>query len=73
MDGKRSQRCEPPPAGHPNGTLSQIVYYTDRAGNRVAVVHQHLLSDGTIGGSGRPDPKYLRHDGVIYTPAEDPS
>lgn len=70
---KRSQRCNPPPDGHPEGTRSQIVYYLDAAGYRVAVVHQYVLPDDTIGGSGQPDPKYLRHGGIIYQPDDDPS
>jgi hypothetical protein len=33
---------------------------------RVAIVHQYLRVDGSFGGSGRPDPKELTEDGVIY-------
>lgn len=52
-------RCpDPPPAGEPVGTRSQIVYYYDQ-GEPVAVVHQYLRPDGTLGASGRPDPKHL--------------
>jgi hypothetical protein len=35
------------------------VYYYTQDGNPIAVVHQYLRPDGTIGASGRPDPKRL--------------
>jgi hypothetical protein len=47
-------------------TRSQIVEYWDEFGVRVAVVHQYRKSDGSLGASGRPDPKRLRHEGVEY-------
>jgi hypothetical protein len=56
----------PPPPGHPSGTHSQMISYFDDQGNRVARVHQYLRPDGSIGGSGRPDPKMLMIDGTIY-------
>jgi hypothetical protein len=45
--------------GLPVGTGSQTVYYM-RGQTRIAVVHQFLLPDGTLGASGLPDPKWLR-------------
>lgn len=45
--------------GHPPGTRSQFVYYYDSDGNKLAGVHQYLLPDGTLGASGKPDPKYI--------------
>ena len=42
------------------------IAYLDSSGHRVAVVHQYLRKDGTLGGSGRPDPKKLFHDGKLY-------
>jgi hypothetical protein len=30
------------------------------------MVHFYLRPDGTIGGSGQPDPKWLFEDGVVY-------
>jgi adenylate kinase family enzyme len=47
-------------------TESQIVDYQDKYGNRVARVHQYRKPDGTLGGSGKPDPKSLFHEGVFY-------
>jgi hypothetical protein len=45
--------------GFPIGTRSQTVYYM-RGQTRIAVVHQFVLPDGTLGASGLPDPKWLR-------------
>ena len=45
------------PRGEPFCTKSQIAYYYSQGGDPVAVVHQYLRPDGTIGASGRPDPK----------------
>ena len=41
-------------------TRSQVLRYFDSNGNRIAVVHQIRNPDGTIGASGKPDPKYLQ-------------
>lgn len=32
------------------------------------MVHIYLRVDGSIGGSGKPDPKWLFEDGVVYIP-----
>lgn len=46
-----------------------MIRYRDRTGKTVAMVHQYLRPDGTLGGRGRrPDPKYLLRDGVIFKP-----
>ena len=55
-----------PRAREPNCTRSQIVGYF-RGRVNVAIVHQYLRPDGTIGASGRPDPKRVRDGNVIYT------
>ena len=34
------------------------------------MVHLYFRPDGSIGGSGKPDPKWLFEDGVIYIPCE---
>jgi hypothetical protein len=50
----------------PQGTRSQTIRYFK--GNQwVVEVHQYLRPDGTLGASGRPDPKRLRMNGFIYT------
>lgn len=56
-----------PEVGLPEGTRSQMVWYLGPDGQELALVHQYLLPDGTIGGSGRPDPKRLiLDDEIIY-------
>ena len=63
---KRNSHPSNPPAGEPVCTRSQIVYYYTQKGTPVAIVHQYLRPDGTIGGSGLPDPKRLfLHDRII--------
>ncbi len=47
----------PPLAGEPFCTRSQMIEYKDARGKRVARCHRYLRPDGTIGLSGRPDPK----------------
>ncbi len=47
------------PPGEPICTWSQIIVYYTKTGEPVAYVHQYLRPDGTIGASGRPDPKRL--------------
>jgi hypothetical protein len=56
----------PPRAREPVCTRSQYVIYLDKNGKKVAGVHQYLRRDGTIGASGRPDPKELLVDGTLY-------
>jgi hypothetical protein len=54
-------------AKEPPGTVSQIIRYIDRkTGRSVAIAHRYLHPDGSIGASGRPDPKRVVKDGVIY-------
>jgi hypothetical protein len=50
----------------PDGTQTMIVDYYDDIGVRLARVHQYMLPDGSIGGSGRPDPKLVLLDGISY-------
>jgi hypothetical protein len=52
----------------PYCTRSQILSYYDQNGTKVAVVHQYRKRDGTLGGSGLPDPKWLRlNDKILWT------
>jgi hypothetical protein len=53
-------------SGQPLGTKSQMVVYLDSNDDQIALVHQYLRPDGTLGGSGRPDPKKVLKDGVLY-------
>ena len=41
-------------------TRSQMVRYFDGNGEQIAVVHQIRNPDGSVGASGKPDPKFLR-------------
>lgn len=52
----------------PPGTKSQRIAYVDVLGNHVAVAHRYLRPDDTLAASGRPDPKGLVRDGILYTP-----
>jgi hypothetical protein len=53
------------------GTKSQIVAYVDEHGKQAALVHQYVKPDGTLGASGKPDPKKVLVNGTLY--AMDPS
>jgi len=54
--------------GEPSRTKTQMVEYLDPVtGRLVALVHQYRRPDGSLGGSGRPDPKeLLDDDGCLY-------
>lgn len=52
-------------SNQPQGTVSQLVGYYD-ANTKVAEVHRFLMPDGTLGGSGKPDPKMVLSNGVRY-------
>jgi hypothetical protein len=67
----RSEGQPNPRAQQPVGTRSQRVEYwgaKDGALSKIAVAHQYLRPDGTIGASGKPDPKRVLHEGIIYAP-----
>lgn len=53
--------------GFPRGTRIQIVKYADASGP-VALAHQFLYPDSTIGASGKPDPKYVMCCGAQLIP-----
>jgi len=55
-----------PNKGEPPGTISQMMSYRDRDDNEVARVHQYLRPDGSLGASGRPDPKRLLDGEILY-------
>ena len=56
----------PREAGQIPGTKSQIVAYINSNGQQIALVHQYLKPDGTLGGSGKPDPKELLEGQILY-------
>jgi hypothetical protein len=53
-------------SGQPYCTRSQIIECRNQAGQMIAKVHRYLRRDGTLGGSGMPDPKVLVEGGVRY-------
>jgi hypothetical protein len=56
-----------PLAEEPYCTKSQIVSYEDRVTRvQIARVHRYKRPDGTIGLSGRPDPKSVRIGDIVY-------
>ncbi len=61
----------PPLGGEPECTHSQIWHYYTLRRELVAVVHQYQRPDGTIGLSGRIDPKALYMENrAVYVPAK---
>jgi hypothetical protein len=62
----------------PDGTTSGPRYFYDSATRqRLAVAHVFQRPDGSLGGSGRPDPKYLvlfdcifMHDPKLILPSD---
>jgi hypothetical protein len=58
--GRAASQDEPP------GTRSVIVSYVNEFRHRIFLVHFYLRPDGSIGASGRPDPKWLFENGVVY-------
>lgn len=67
----RIARRSPAPAqaNQPPGTVSTLREYRDAQGRVLARAHAYQRPDGTFGGSGRPDPKWLLHGGVALVPA----
>lgn len=53
-------------ANEPFCTRSQMISYRNTSNDEMARVHQYLRSDGTIGASGRPDPKRIFRNGILY-------
>lgn len=45
---------------------SVMLSYRDQNGNEVARVHQYQRPDGSLAASGKPDPKRLVQDGILY-------
>jgi hypothetical protein len=50
----------------PAGTQSAIYDVHDHNGNKVATVHAYILPDGSLGASGKYDPKAIRVGGRWY-------
>lgn len=50
----------------PYCTRGQMIRYRDKNGRWVVEVFRYVRPDGTIGGSGRPDPKRLRIGNTVF-------
>ena len=50
---------QPESIGAPPGTRSQYIRYYDAGGRWLVDVHQYRLPDGSLGASGKPDPKRM--------------
>ena len=62
----RSSVPSPARAGQWTGTLSQEVEYYESPRRLIAICHRYLRVDGTLGGSGLPDPKWLLVEEEIW-------
>lgn len=64
--GIRRSRPAPPSAGQPKGTLSETVEFKNRWGMLICIAHPYMRPDGSLGASGKRDPKYLRMGATVY-------
>lgn len=55
-----------PEIGLPPGSKSQAISYRTENGEELARAHRFVLPDGTIGASGKPDPKRVFLEGTLY-------
>ena len=62
LKGRHARRRGEPPC-----TRSKMVEYFEESGRKVALVHLYRRRDGSIGGQGLPDPKWLRVGSQIWT------
>jgi hypothetical protein len=63
---RKSKHPSAPLANEPICTQSQYITYVNEMGIKIAGVHQYLRPDGTLGLSGRPDPKEVLIDGILH-------
>jgi hypothetical protein len=67
----KNNHPERPIPGEPRCRHSQMWFYYTRRRELVAVVHQYQRPDGTLGLSGKPDPKKLYlEDRIVYVPSK---
>ena len=55
-----------PVKGLPAGSQTQMISYREKSGLEIARAYRFLLPDGSIGASGKPDPKRLLKNGTLY-------
>ncbi len=63
---KQSHLQDPNPGQGPYCTYSESILYTSEDPNDFVIVHQYVRPDGTLGASGRPDPKKMKIKGQTY-------
>ena len=56
----------PKKKGEPQGTYSEIVRYREPKTGFILYAHRYKRPDGSIGASGKPDPKFLQIGGKLY-------
>lgn len=64
-----SEHPAPTALGEVPGTVSHMLQYFEPDGELVAKVHEYLRPDGTIGASGKRDPKWVKVGGVVFRQA----
>jgi hypothetical protein len=62
---KRPYKDQRGPSHQLPGTRSQSVPYF-LMGDKIAVCYQYTRPDGSLGGSGKPDPKMLHYQGYQF-------
>ena len=63
---KRSHLQNPDRGIGPYCTHSESHLYTSNDGQQFVIVHQYVRPDGTLGASGKPDPKKIKLEDRIY-------
>jgi hypothetical protein len=70
LEAVQTEHPANPNFGQPSGTLSQIVAYWEvkngKIGAKLAIAHRYLRPDGSLGGSGLPDPKNVFDEGKLF-------
>ena len=66
IEGLWKDRHLPRPRNEPHCTRSQMLIYWSEQRQPVALVHRYLRPDGSLGASGRPDPKRVVVGDVVY-------
>ena len=63
---RRTHLQKPSPHQGPLCTHSEVILYQSNEKSLFVIIHQYLKPDGSLGASGRPDPKRIKIDGEIY-------
>jgi hypothetical protein len=66
LEGLWSDRHLRKPRKEPYCTRSQVLIYWTPERTPVAMVHQYVRPDGSLGASGRPDPKLVVIGDTVY-------